>query len=352
MGLALPSDDLDHILALTPGFWSRFGGSRLFITGGTGFIGNWLIQAIQRANDSLGARIEVLALSRNPQRARLAKPHVFARRDVHLLEGSVSDFNGDTGALDLCIHAATDVGDPGKSGSPLQTFDSIVSGTRHILDLARSRGVSRFLLTSSGAIYGVQPHDLPLVPESYQGAPDPTQTGNAYGNGKRAAEWLACTYAAEHSATGFEAVTARIFALLGPGLPLNGAFAAGNFIRDVLNNKPITIRGDGRPLRSYLYMSDLCVWLLRILASGQTGQAYNVGSEHPVSVLNLAEQVSHAVGRATPIEVMTGANTSLPPPRYVPDTHKARLSLNLQEQIALPLALSKTLQWNRLAMAS
>lgn len=352
MGLALPSDDLDQVLAQTPGFWSRFGGSRLFITGGTGFIGNWLIQVIQRANDSLGARIDILALSRDPQRARLAQPQVFARRDVRLLEGNVSDFKGDTGALDLCIHAATDVGYPGKSGAPLQTFDSIVSGTRRVLDLAQSRGVSRFLLTSSGAIYGVQPHDLPLLPESYQGAPDPTQTTHAYGNGKRAAEWLTCAYAAEHSATGFEAVTARIFALLGPGLPLNGPFAAGNFIRDVLSNKPITIQGDGRPLRSYLYMSDLCVWLLRILESGQTGQAYNVGSEHPVSIRDLAEQITHAAGEATRIEVLTPADASLPPPRYVPDTHKARLSLNLQEQTPLPLALSKTLQWNRLAMAS
>lgn len=352
MGLPLPSDDLDQVLAQTPGFWSCFGGSRLFITGGTGFIGNWLIQVIQRANESIGARIEIVALSRNPQRARIERPQVFTRRDVRLLEGSVIDFNGDTGALDLCIHAATDVADPRKSGTPLQTFDSIVSGTRRMLEFAQSRGVSRFLLTSSGAIYGMQPHDLPRVPESYWGAPDPTQTASAYGNGKRASEWLACAHAAEHGTTGFEAVTARIFALLGPGLPLNGSYAAGNFIRDVLNNKHITIQGDGRPLRSYLYMSDLCVWLLRILESGQTGQAYNVGSEHPVSIMHLAEQVALAAGGAARIEITTRADVSLPPPRYIPDTHKARLSLNLQEQIPLPLALSKTLQWNRFAMAS
>ena len=352
MGLALPSDDLDQILAHTPDFWSHFAGARLFITGGTGFIGTWLIQTLQRANDTLGARLDILALSRDPERARLAHPQVFGRRDTQLIAGDVTTFSHDTGRLDLCIHAATDVGDPGKTGAPLQTFDSIVTGTRRVLDLAQSRGASRFLLTSSGAVYGPQPTDLTHIPESYAGAPDPTQPGAAYGNGKRAAEWLACTYATQHQAAGFEAVTARIFALLGPGLPLNGPFAAGNFIRDVLSNGAITIGGDGRPLRSYLYMSDLCIWLLRILASGQSGQAYNVGSEHPVSIQELAEQVTRAAGTSTPIVIRTPADKNVPPPRYVPDTHKARLSLNLQEHIPLPLALQKTLQWNRLAMTS
>jgi nucleoside-diphosphate-sugar epimerase len=350
MGLALPSDDLDEVLAQTPGFWSRFGGARLFITGGTGFIGSWLIQAIQRANDKLGARIEIVALSRTPERARLAHPLVFARQDIQLLQGDVTDFHGETGPLDLCIHAASDVGDPRQSSAPLQTFDSIVAGTRCILDVARSRGATRFLLTSSGAVYGTQPENLTHVPESYQGAPDPMLPSSAYGNGKRAAEWLACAYAAQHGANGFETMTARIFALLGPGLPLNSSFAAGNFIRDALSNKAIIIQGDGRPLRSYLYMSDLCVWLLRILESGQSGQAYNVGSEHPVSILDLAGQISRAAGYAASIEVKTAVDPRVPPPRYVPDTHKARLSLNLREQVPLPLALQKTLHWSRSAM--
>ncbi len=352
MGLALPTADLDRVLELTPDFWSRFRGARLFITGGTGFIGNWLIQTIQRANDTLGARIDILALSRDPERARHAYPQVFSRPDIRLIGGDVTSFTADTGALDLCIHAATDVADPGKTGAALQTFDSIVSGTRRVLDAAQAQGVSRLLLTSSGAVYGPQPPDLMHIPESYSGAPDPMQAGTAYGNGKRAAEWLTGAYAAQGPAAGFETMSARIFALIGPGLPLNGPFAAGNFIRDVLANSPITIQGDGRPMRSYLYMADLCVWLLRILESGQSGQAYNVGSEHPVSIRELAEQVVRAAGTQTPIDIRTAANTSAPPPRYVPDTRKARLSLNLQEHTPLPLALQKTLQWNRLAMTS
>lgn len=353
MGLSLPHDDLDLALSLTPGFWSRFGGARLFITGGTGFIGSWLIQTIQRANDTLGSRIAIVALSRDPQRVRRSAPQVFERPDVQLVAGDVVSFTGPVGRFDLCIHAATDVGDPGNTADPLLTFDSIVSGTRRVLDLAQAQGVSRFLLTSSGAVYGPQPPDLERISEHYPGAPDPQQVLAAYGNGKRAAEWLACAYTAQAGREGLEATIARIFALVGPGLPLDGPFAAGNFIRDVLRGSPIRIQGDGRPVRSYLYMADLCVWLLRILESGGTGQAYNVGAEQPVSIQELANQIVQASGTSVPVEIgkPSSANAALPP-RYVPETGKARQSLDLRVFTQLPLALSKTLQWSRLAMTS
>lgn len=350
MGPALPFADLDLALSLTPGFWRRYAGTRLFITGGTGFIGHWLIQTIQRANDTLGSRIEIVALSRDPERARRDRPQVFARTDLTLLGGDVTSFAAPDGPLDLCIHAATDVGDPAKAADPLRSYDTIVTGTRRVLDLARSRGVQRFLLTSSGAVYGPQPPELSHVPENYGGAPDPLQPAASYGNGKRAAEWLTCAYAAQGRAASFEATIARIFALIGPGMPLAGPFAAGNFVRDVLAQRPILIQGDGRPLRSYLYMADLCVWLLRLLESGASGQAYNVGAEQPVSIRELAEQVVQAAGTTTPIEVKTAADTATLAPRYVPDTQKARLSLELREYTPLPLALQKTLQWNRAAL--
>ena len=190
MPAALPEDDLDLVLSLTPEFWARFGSARLFMTGGTGFIGIWMLQVFQRANDRLGSKIELVVLSRDPERARKQAPHVFDRLDTTLLAGDVSSIACPVGTLDLCIHAATDVGDPFKAGDPLKVFDSIVQGTRRILDLAHANGASRFLLTSSGAVYGPQPNNLARIAETYDGAPSCLQRGAAYGNGKRAAEWL------------------------------------------------------------------------------------------------------------------------------------------------------------------
>ena len=344
MSSALPVKDLDLVLSASSEFLSRFGGARLFITGGTGFIGSWLIQSLQRANVKLNSKIEIVVLSRDPDLARRRHPSMFARQDTSLVAGDVATFNGNMGKLDLCIHAATDVGNLSKSGGPAQVFDAIVNGTHRMLDLAHASGVSRFMLTSSGAIYGVQPPELALMPESYVGAPDCLQVNAAYGNGKRVAEWLACSHAAQ---SGFESCIARIFAIMGPGLPLHGPFAAGNFLRDTMAGNPIHIHGDGRPMRSYLYMADLCIWLLRILAVGAPGQAYNVGSEHAVSIEELAHRIVHSVGSATPVHIQTSGHADGPAPRYVPDTTKARRDLGLEEYVSLDIALAKTIQWIR-----
>ena len=343
----LPAEDLDLVLSLTPGFWSRFGGARLFLTGGTGFIGQWLVQAVQHANERLDARIELVVLTRDPQRARAAAPQIFCRPDAQLVAGDVAERLPMVGAFDLCIHAATDVGDSLKPADPIKVFDSIVTGTRRVLDLAMAAGTKRFLLTSSGAVYGPQPPELEHVPETHPGAPSPQQPGAAYGNGKRAAEWLASAYTALSAQGGLSACSARIFALLGPGLPLDGGFAAGNFIRDALAGKRVRIQGDGRPLRSYLYMADLSAWLLRMLEAGTPGAAYNVGSMHAVSIAELAASVVRASGREVPVEIVAKPLPGTLTPRYVPDTRKAQQELGLAEITPLDVALAKTIEWNR-----
>lgn len=345
----LPLDDLDLAIALTPHFWKRFDGSRLLITGGTGFIGSWLLQSIQRANDRGLCRIGLVVLTRDAHRARAHAPHMLARTDTQLVTGDVMDFAVPPGSLDGCIHAATDVGDPKAALDPRALFDTIVLGTRHVLETAQAHGASRVLVASSGAVYGTQPPDMERIAENYGGAPDPLLNSAAYGNGKRAAESLACAMAAQ---SGLHVSMARIFALIGPGMPMNGPFAAGNFVRDVLAGIAPRLQGDGRPVRSYLYMADLVVWLLRMLESGESGQAYNVGSEQAISIRDLARDIAQAAGiGAVPDETEPGLPQA-PPPRYVPDTHKARHTLQLAQYTALPDALTKTIQWSRSAMTA
>ncbi|MES2941767.1 MAG: NAD-dependent epimerase/dehydratase family protein [Pseudomonadota bacterium] len=347
---ALPPDDLDKVLSLTASFWSQYGGARLFITGGTGFIGMWLLEVIKQANLRLGARMEAVVLSRNPAQAQAFASHLFNEPWLQLIEGDVSNFRKPTGRFDLCVHAAADVADGKKAGDHHKVFDSAVYGTRRVLDLAASSGAKKFLLTSSGAVYGVQPPTLELIPESFPGAPSPLDIKSAYGNGKRAAEWLSCEAA---NRLDFDASIARIFALVGPGLPLDGPFAAGNFIRDAIQQKPIHIQGDGRPVRSYLYMLDACVWLLHILMNGERGQAYNVGSENPISIAGLAEKIATAATDSPlPMAQQTApqAGELTAPARYVPDTSRARKQLSLAQYTALDAALQKTVEWSRKAI--
>ncbi len=344
---ALPEEDLDLVVSLIPEFLSCFGGARLFVTGGTGFIGSWLLESLQRANDTAGSKIKLLVLSRDPEKARRTAPHVFERADTKLIAGDVRSLQQSVGKFDLCIHAATDVTSSLQAADPLLVFDSVVEGTRRVLDLATAAGASRMLLTSSGAVYGTQPADLKFVPESYGGAPALLSTSAAYGNSKRAAEWLAAAHSRQSQ---LEVCIARIFAVLGPGLPLNDGFAAGNFVRDAMAGEAIRIQGDGRPLRSYLYMADLTVWLLRILGFGQVGHAYNVGSEKALSIAELAERVVSAAGKKVAVTVGQHGNEATPPARYVPETRKAREELALAEYTTIDAALRKTIAWNQEAI--
>jgi dTDP-glucose 4,6-dehydratase len=224
--------------------------------------------------------------------------------------------------------------------------ETILDGTRRVLGFANAAGVRRFLLVSSGAVYGRQPPDLDRVPEEFTGGPDPWDPHSAYAEGKRAAELLC---AIEHSLGTMSVRAARCFAFVGPHLPLDAHFAIGNFIGDALAGRPIHIRGDGTAVRSYLYMADLAVWLWTIALSPAASGAYNVGSEQPISILETARSVAAVCAPRCSIQVGGRAQPDVLPHRYVPRTTRASQELSLQQAIGLDDAISRTVDWLRQA---
>ena len=325
--------------------WEALRGRRIFITGGTGFFGCWLLESFAWANDKLDLNSTAVVLTRNPASFQIKAPHLASHRAIQFHRGDVRDFAFPEGEFSHIVHAATEADLQVMAGDPLQVFDVNVEGTRRVLEFARRSGVQRFLFTSSGAVYGCQPADLDRIPEDFNGGPNPIDIQSAYGipgEAKRAAESLCALYALQF---GLETMIARCFAFIGPHLPLDGKFAVGNFIRDALRGGPIQVKGDGTPYRSYLYAADLAIWLWTILFRGQTTRPYNVGSEAGLTIAGVAQAVRNGFTPPPAIQIAHAPNPPSPPSRYVPTTHRVRTELGLRETVDLSEGIRRTLTW-------
>jgi dTDP-glucose 4,6-dehydratase len=342
---SLPAEDLDHVLAHTRDLWEALRGGRLFLTGGTGFFGAWLVESFLWANDRLDLRAGLRVLSRDPQWFLARMPHLADRPGLSFSTGDVCDFAFPTGSFSHVIHAATESGTRLGREKPLAMLDTIVHGTQRTLDFAVKCGAQRVFLTSSGAVYGQQPPEMAHVPEDYRGAPDVTDLHSSYGEGKRLAEHLGVQYAAEH---GFDFLIARCFAFVGPHLPLEAHFAVGNFLRDALAGGPIVVAGNGTPYRSYLYAADLAIWLWTILFRATSCRPYNVGSDVAVRIAEVAAAASRLLVPAGEVRILQSASDGQRPSRYVPCVERVRTELGLHVYIGFDEALRRTFSWHRL----
>jgi dTDP-glucose 4,6-dehydratase len=335
--------DVDHVLTHTHG-WDELREGRLFLTGGTGFFGCWLLESFTAANDRLRLGAEAVVLTRNPDAFRRRVPHLAGHPAVRLVSGDVRGFRFPDGPFTHVIHAATEAGAALHEQRPLALLDTIAEGTREVLEFARSKRVRGFLLTSSGAVYGRQPPELTHVPEDYRGGPDPFDPRSAHGEGKRTAELLCALYARQH---GLAPKVARCWSFVGPHLPLDGPFPLCHFLRDALAGRDVQVGGDGTPYRSYLHAADLAVWLWTILFQAPPCRAYNVGSDQGLSAAELAHLVATSVSPAVGVRLAREPVPGRPAERYVPSVDRARKELGLAVRVGLREAVARTLSWHR-----
>ena len=338
------AEDLDHILTHTRDLWEELRDQRIFITGGTGFFGCWLLESFAWANDKLHLNAEALFLTRDYEAFLKKAPHLATHPAIKFLMGDVRNFEFPQGQFPFVIHAATEASAKLNEENPLQMWDTIVDGTCHTLEFARHAETSKFLLTSSGAVYGKQPPDMTHIPEEYTGAPDPTDSNSAYGEGKRAAELLCSIYAKMY---GIQTKIARCFAFVGPYLPLDIHYAIGNFIRDGLQGGPIQVKGDGTPYRSYLYAADLAIWLWTILFRGESSNPYNVGSENDIAIAALAKKIARHFKPELLVSIKENIRSNQLPGRYVPSNHKITQELGVQQIVDLNEGIRRTVCYER-----
>ena len=315
----------------------KYSTPHILLTGGTGFFGRALLRTWIDEAKVEDKKTQVCVLSRNPESFLKNYPEFKSQSWLSFHQGDILNKYSlpKKGEFSHILHAATE-STLGPLLSPLNRYLQIVDGTRNMLDYAVTNRISRFLLTSSGGVYGSQPEGMKEIPEYYNGMPNPLYSENAYSVAKRCAEHICSLYRENF---GLQIVIARCFTFVGKDLPLNAHFAIGNFIRDALYGTEILVNGDGSPVRTYLDQRDLAHWLLKILYCGKDGEAYNVGSDYHITIKELAYLVRDTIAPEKKVRITSRIKKNENRNRYIPNIFKAREELKLEVKYKLKEAI-------------
>jgi nucleoside-diphosphate-sugar epimerase len=346
-GYSLFEEDLNLVSQELAAIWPELRGARIFMTGGTGFFGIWLLESLLWADQVHRLDLRITVLSRSPERFLSTRaPHLRGREALRFVKGELGNFDIPAEPCTHILHAASENNVDQRADWAERQLNSAIDGTRRIVEMAVRHQTKSLLLTTSGSVYlPSDSNDGFHYVEGPAGIADYVSERSVYGQSKRTMEVMTSVAAHSH---GFNALIARCFAFVGPHLSLEHNYVIGNFIRDALHTRQVIVTGDGTPLRSYLYAADLVVWLLTILVRGRSGVPYNVGGKEAVSVGELAHRVAAAAGY--PADAVTIRGVPVPgatPSAYLPAL--ARIERELGVRVAVPLddAIRRTLAWHR-----
>jgi dTDP-glucose 4,6-dehydratase len=338
MPARISSEDLDHIASSLDDVIPHMSGKRFFITGGTGFFGKWILETLLFLNSNHNTNCSALVLTRNAEKFKKNSPQ-FNDGAIEYVTGDITNFPFPEGEIDYCIHAAME-GENLDKTDELEVLNAAYSGTQRVMEFAKQKKLLSTLYVSSGGVYGRQPPEVRFMPEDSANAPDTTQLRSCYGEGKRVGEFL-CTYYGRKFELPVKIV--RPFAFVGPYLALDAHFVIGNFIKNRLAGEPILIKGDGTPMRSYMYAADLAIYLFKVLIHGQNLTPYNLGSSEEVSILSLANVIAEMSVPKSDITVLQKNERHGLPERYVPDVTRIKTKFPAVKTISMTDAIARTL---------
>ncbi|HIH0818393.1 TPA: NAD-dependent epimerase/dehydratase family protein [Vibrio cholerae] len=325
------NDDLEKICAELQPCLKNLKNKHLLLTGGTGFFGKWLIETIHYLNKYQYLNLKVYLLSRDPSKFMRFYPQLSKSSWITYIKGDVRDFKFEFEMLDYIIHGAADVycGRDVQDGDEL--YDVILNGARNITFIANSTSCEKVLDISSGAVYGNISNDKKKNGISEKTSCNPICT-DAYAVSKFNAE----NYLVDN--LNCDISIARCFSFCGAYMPLDGPYAFGNFVKDHIKGKVLTIRGDGTSKRSYMYAADLVIWLITILLMGKDRRIYNVGSSKPISILELAHEISQ---NRVEIKGLSVDGDDV----YFPNTERSEQELGLKTSFQINESIMKVIDF-------
>jgi dTDP-glucose 4,6-dehydratase len=310
----------------------RFSGQRVVVTGGAGFLGSHLCDALLAE----GAQVVCLDNFLTSTSANVA--HLAGRGDFQLLRCDVTDSTPVPGRVDAILHFASPASPADYLKLPIHTLKVGAIGTWHALELAKEKQ-ARFLLASTSEVYG-DPQVHPQ-PEDYWGHVNPVGPRGVYDEAKRYAEAMTTAYRASE---GVDTAIVRIFNTYGPRMRPGDGRAIPTFICQALAGDPLTVTGDGCQTRSVCYVDDTVGGILRMLASDLAGPV-NIGNPDERSVLNIARDVIIAAGSRSAVAFVDRPVDD--PAVRRPEISRARELLGWEPLVPWADGLTRTIAWFR-----
>jgi len=318
-------------------------GQTILVTGGTGFMGKWMAEAVVFLNLQHNFGITLYLLSRNTEAFRNTVPHLARQPFIRLLEADVRNVRDLPENISYVIHAAATPDRREHATQPLRVIETILKGTISVLDASlRLPLLNKFLYISSNNVYGQTHNNTNGIAENSIGYLDSNSINAAYPEAKRLAETICAVYRNQQK---LPVVTVRPFAFTGPYQDLEKPWALNNFMRDAILGGPIRILGNEHTVRSYLYGSDMAFWLLAILSSPKPANTYNLGSPEGISMTHLAEKIAASFHHKIDIVIKSAKDDNTHYSVVIPDLSTLTRDIPVKKAISLDEAIAATLQW-------
>ncbi|RJQ38223.1 NAD-dependent epimerase/dehydratase family protein [Candidatus Microgenomates bacterium] len=337
-------EDIKKISGYLGARCKQFAGKTVLITGGSGFIGRYLVGTLHYLNEFvLKKPVKIIVIDNYITSTK--KRNLINQKNIKYIEHDVTKPINISSSVDYIIHAAGIASPIHYQKYPLETIDVAINGTRNMLELARKKRVKSFLFFSSSEIYGdPQPSFLPTK-ETYFGNVSSVGQRACYDESKRLGEALCMVY---YNYFSVPVKIVRPFNVFGPGMLPKDYRVIPRFIYSLLNNEPIPVHGDGKQTRTFCYISDAVTGFFLVLLSEKGGEIFNVGSnQKEISMNKLARVFNRAFESKVDIK-----NIPYPkdypqgePQRRCPNVAKIKKELKYRPSVSLESGLKRTVEW-------
>ena len=266
--------------------WDIYKNKTVLVSGASGFLPAYMVETLLYLNETRQLNIRIIGLVRNLEKAHERFLHYESSKYLQIISQNVCDRIEIDEKIDYIVHAASLATPKFFSSDPVGTISPNVIGTNNLLNLAVEKKVESFMYFSTSGVHGHVDESAYPVPEDCFGSLDPMDLASCYLESKRMGENMCVAWMHQF---GVPIKIVRPAATYGPGFKLGDGRSFADFISNIVNCQDIEVFSDGKALRNYCYLADATVGFFTVMIKGRVGEAYNIATDHEISIINLAK---------------------------------------------------------------